>query len=127
MLDETEAAVACDLTLSMLDSCIAKLLDATTPRADEVVVVHAIFKFEQRLLGLEAAALEKTSAFQLRQDAIDSGQADMLCLQTPVDVLGGEMHIWLRLEQGQHLKARLRGLKAMLTQVPCISVHQACR
>ena len=78
MLLEFEALLGCDLLLPLLDLGVIELLDPTALQANQVVVVLAFVEFENRFARLEIAALEQAGLLELRQDAIDRGQPDIL-------------------------------------------------
>src|SRR2546429_8979984 len=118
MAVQREAARTRDLVLAPLDLAVVELLDATALQAHEVVVVAAFVQLEHRLAGLEGLAREQAGLLELREDAIDRGEADVDAFgeKRLVDILGGEVPYLARLEQLDNLAARERRLEASLRQ-----------
>ena len=114
MLADLEAALARDPDLPLLDLGVVELLDPPALQADEVVVVRALVELEHRLARLEVMADQEPGLLELRQHAIDRGEADVESLgkQHLVDVLGGQVPHLGRLEEVDDLEARQRGLEA---------------
>ena len=113
MLLELEALLSCDLLLPLLDLGVIKLLDPAALQANQVVVMLAFVEFEHRFARLEIAALEQTGLLELRQDAIDRCQPDILPFgqQLLVDVLGTHVPMRAVLEDVEDLQTRHRGLE----------------
>ena len=114
MLADLEAALARDLELPLLDLRVVELLDASALHADEMVVVLAFVQLEHGLARLEVMADQEAGLLELRQHAIDGGEADVESLgkQQLVDVLGGQVTHLRRLEQVDDLEPRQRRLEA---------------
>ncbi len=74
----------------------------------------ALVELEHRLAGLEMVADEQARLLELRQHAVDRGEADVEALaeQQLVDVLGRQVPDLRRLEEVDDLEARQRGLEA---------------
>jgi hypothetical protein len=97
---------------------VVELLDAAALLADEVVVVRALVQLIDCLAALEMRALQQSRLLELREHAIDRGEADvrMLFEELSVDVLGGEVAVRAVLEEVQHLQARDRDLQALVAK-----------
>ena len=77
VLGDPEAALARDRGLPLFDPRIVELLDAAALQADEMVVMVALVQLEHRLAGLEMVANQKTRLLELRQHAVNRGEADV--------------------------------------------------
>ena len=110
---EFEALVGSDFLLALLDVGVVELLDPAALQADQVIVVLAFIDLEDGLARLEIAALEQTSLFKLRQDTVDSRQADIIALgqQFLVDVFSAHVALGAILENLEDLQARNRRLE----------------
>src|SRR5262245_33181586 len=118
MAAQLEAALLGDLVLALLDVRVVELLDAAALQADEVVVVPALVQLEHRLAGLEVLARKQPGLLELREHAVDGGEADVEALaeQLLVDVLGGEVAHLARLEELEDLAPGQRRLEAALLE-----------
>src|SRR2546430_7147744 len=125
MAVQREAARTRDLVLAPLDLGVVELLDATALQAHEVVVVAAFVQLEHGLAGLEVLAREQARLLELREHAIDRGEADVDAFgdERLVDILGGEVAHLAGLEELEDLAARERRLDASLLQ----ALHRAHR
>jgi hypothetical protein len=74
---DLEAALLCDGVLPLLDGRVIELLDAPALEADEVVVVMSLVQLEHRLARVEMVAHEEPRLLELRQHAINGGEADV--------------------------------------------------
>ncbi len=83
-----------------------------------MVVVAALVQLEDRLAGLEMLAREQAGLLELREHAVDGGEADVDALgdERLVDVLGGQMAHLARLEELEDLAPRQRRLEAAFLQ-----------
>jgi len=119
VVDETEAEARGDLRLAFLDSRIGELLDSSAILADDVVVVLALVQLENRRAALEVVAGHETSRLELREHAIDRGQADVLVRldQPTIDVLGAHVPGRITGQDLEDLQARHRDLEAGATQL----------
>lgn len=66
-----------DGILALFNFGVVKLLNPPAIDAHQVVVMLAVIDFENRLAGFKEVALEQAGLFKLRQNAIDSGQANI--------------------------------------------------
>src|SRR5436190_19420997 len=115
---QLEAALPRDLVLAPLDVGVVELLDAAALQAHQVIVMPALAQLEHRLAGLEMLAREEPRVLELREDPIDGGEADVDAFgdELLVDVFGGEMADFARLEKLEDLAARQRRREAALLQ-----------
>src|SRR3989440_730391 len=95
-------------------------LKVRVQRLDRVARIEelALVKPEPRLAGLEMLAREEPRLLELREHPIDRGEADVDAFgdQRLVDVFGGKMADFARLEELEDLAARQRRLEAALLQ-----------
>lgn len=112
MILERKAAVVGNRMLAALDLGVDEFLDPTAVETDQMVVMAALVKLEQRPSGLKRAAFEQASLLKLCQHPIDRGQAHILPLgqQAPIDVFGTQMQMGALLEDVDDLHARQGGL-----------------
>jgi hypothetical protein len=112
------------LLLALLDGRIVELLDACRNlQADQVVVVLSRVQLEDRLARLEVVPLQQAGLLELRQHAIDRGQADVHAIgqQVAVDVL--RRHVARRslvlqlVEEVENLESRIGRLEADILEV----------
>ena len=75
MISKPRSRATC--VLALLDLRVVELLDAAALQADEVVVVAALVQLEHGLAGLEVVADEQPGLLELRQHAVDRGEADV--------------------------------------------------
>jgi len=103
VVGEFETVPRGDLALPVLDPCVGKLRDSPAVLADDVVVVLALVEFEHRRPALEVMPLHEAGRLELRQHAVDRGEADVLIglEQAAVYVLGA--HVVRRVD-GQDLE-----------------------
>src|ERR1700741_5303194 len=120
---QREAALARDFGLALLDVGVVELFYAPALQADEVVVVPALVQLEYRLAGLEVLARQQAGLLELRQHAVDRGQADVdpLGEQRLVDVLRGKVPHLARLEQLEDLAPGQGRLESAVLQ----ALHRA--
>ena len=114
-----EAALARDPYLSFFDLGVVEFLDAPALQADEMVVVWPLIQLEYRFAGLEMMADQEACLLELGQHAVDGCQADIESLsdQQPIDILGGQMPHFGRLEQVDDLEPRQRGFEAGVLEI----------
>ena len=114
VLVDFEAALARDLGLPLFDLGVEELLDAAALQAHEVIVVAALIEFEHGLAGLEMMTHQQPGLLELRQHAVDRGEADVEPFgeQLPVDVLGGQVPHRTLFEEVDDLQTRQRCLEA---------------
>jgi hypothetical protein len=119
VVGDLEAAFVRDLRLALLDLRVVELLDATAFEAHEMVVVPSLVELEHRLAGFEVVACQESRLLELGQHAIHRGKADVepFAQQLPVDVLGGQMPDFRRLEQVDDLETGDRGLEPRVLEV----------
>ena len=88
-------------------------------------MVAALVELEHRLAGLEVLARQQPGLLELRQHAVDGGEADVDAFgeQRLVDVLGREVAHLARLEQLEDLAPGQRRLEAAVLQ----ALHRAHR
>src|SRR6266850_3414511 len=122
---QLEAALARHLVLPALDLGVVELLDTPALQADEMVVVAALVQLEHRLAGLEMLAREQPGVLELREHAVNGGEADVDAFgdEHLVDVFGRKVAHLARLEQLEDLAARQRRLEAAVLQ----ALHRAHR
>ena len=125
MVADREAALLGDLVLSALDLGVEEFLDLAALHADQVVVMAAFVEFEDRLAGFEVVALEQAGLLELRQHAIDGGQADVHAFvhQRAVDVLGSQVALIRALKEVEDLQARVGRLETDAFQVLGVVGH----
>ena len=88
-------------------------------------MVPALVQLEHRLAGLEMLPRQQSGMLELRQHAVNRGEADVDAFgdERLVDVLGGKMAHFARLEELEDLAARQRRLEAAVLQ----ALHRAHR
>jgi hypothetical protein len=111
-----EAALGGDLVLALLDLGVEEFLHPAALQAHQVVVVVAFVELEDGLARFEVMALEEAGLFELGEDPIDGGQADIHVFgdQEAIDVFGGEMAILDLLEQVEDLQRGKVALRPIL-------------
>ena len=114
MVLQDPALVLGDHLLAALDLGVVELLDAAARCANEVVVVRAFIELVDRLAAFEVAALQNAGLLELREHAVDGGQADVGAVfeQHAKHVLGRHVALFARLENLQNLQAGQGGLQA---------------
>jgi hypothetical protein len=120
-----EAALGGDLVLALLDLGVEEFLHPAALQAHQVVVVVAFVELEDGLARFEVMALEEAGLFELGEDPIDGGQADIHVFgdQEAIDVFGGEMAILDLLEQVEDLEPREGCLEADTLEILGIAGH----
>src|SRR3954470_970697 len=125
MAVQLEAALARHVVLPLLDVGVVELLDAAALQAHEVVVVAALVELEHRLARLAILPRQEAVLLELREDAVDRGQADVDAFgdERLVHILGRQVAHLARLEQLEDLAPRQRRLEADFLQ----ALHRAHR
>ena len=111
MVVNDEALLARDFFLLRFYALVKKLGDIAAGNADHVVVVRFVVEFKHRAAAFKLVADDQARVLQLRQHAVDGGQADGLFLfqQDFVDILGRHVAHRAVLQHRQHLQARAGG------------------
>ena len=119
VLANDETAILGNLRLPAFDLSIVEFLDPAAVDTDQVIMVLSGAQLEDRLARFEIVALNQPCLFELGQDTIDGGQADVQILgeQQSVDILGGEMADLGLLEQGEDLEAWNGGFQPHVLEV----------
>ncbi len=129
MFTDREAPFGGNLVLPLLDLGIVELLHPATLEADQMVVVMPFIEFEDGLARLEMVALEQAGLLELRENAIDRGQADVHAVtqQMAVNIFGCDVargtFFGQFVEQIEDLEAGERGLEANVLEVVRLGGH----
>ena len=125
MIGDGEPLLGCDLTLAFLDGLVVKLLHPATLLADDVVMVVAAVKLEDRLAALEVVPLGKTRIDELGENPVDGRESDLLALlqQRLVDVFRGHVEGLGRFEDLEDLHPRQRNLQPGLANFSVLHPH----
>lgn len=88
-----EAVFLGDFFLAFFNVGVAEFFHFPALQADQVVVVVALVEFEHRFVAFEVVAHQQAGGFELGEDAVDGGEADVFAFrdQCLVHVFGGEM------------------------------------
>src|SRR3990167_86630 len=100
--------------LAFFNLGVVELLHLAARRADEVVVVLPFVEFVHRLAALEIAADQDAGLLELREHAVDRGQANVRTLfqQHAEHIFGRHVALLAFLEDLQNLQAGQRGLES---------------
>lgn len=77
MVVDIESAVFGNLGLPLLDFRIVELFDLAALQAYQMIVVTAFIQFEYCLAAFEVVAHQQSRLFELRQDTVHRGQANV--------------------------------------------------
>src|SRR5690606_37905218 len=103
-----------DLALQAFDIGVEELFDPAATQAHQVIVVIALVELEDRLAGLEIAALEQAGLLELGEYPVDGREADFVVLgeQLLEHVLGAHVALPTRVEDFEDLQAGQRRLQS---------------
>jgi hypothetical protein len=93
MILDPESARFGDLGLPLLDFRVVELFDVTALYTHDVIVVAALFQFENRFAAFEMVPDEETRLLELREHAVNGRKARVGAFfqERPVDILGREV------------------------------------
>src|SRR5258708_11790259 len=116
MFTDREPQAGGDRFLPLFYARVDELFDLAAVHADDMIVVRALIELEYRHAVLEMMARDQAGRFELRQHAIDRGEADVLgrAEQPPVDLFGRHVAGDPALEYLEDLQARQRDLQTCL-------------
>lgn len=119
MLHDGKAMRARQQLLALLDHGIVELLHQAAACADQVVMVLAVVEFIDRLARRKALVPQQPGLLQLRQHAVDRGQAGApaLVMQLAIDLLRRQMPVGPVAKDVQHPQSRQRGLQPQVLEV----------
>jgi hypothetical protein len=116
---DLEVVLVRDGHLLFLDACVHELLDPAACEAHEVVVMRPFIDFEHRRHAVEVVPGHEAGRLELREHAIDGGEADVLVRfeQVLVDVLGAHVPGLCAAQDLEDLDPRQRDLEPGLAQI----------
>ena len=125
VIPDVEPALLGNALLALLDFGIAEFFYPATLQADKMVVVFALVEFKHGSASFKMMAFQQTCLLELRQDAIDSCQADILVVldQLAVNLFGGEVLLSGILEQFQDFEPGMGGLEADVFEAAGVVCH----
>ena len=108
MILDHESPRLSDLDLPFLDLRIVELFHVPAFHTDDVVVVAALFQFENRFAAFEMMADEKSRLLELGEHAVNGCETRISTFfqQRPVDVLGGQVTHGALLEDLEYAQPR---------------------
>ena len=114
MVVDAEAARLSDFDLAFFDLGVVELFDVPALGADDVIVVPALFEFENRFAAFEVVADQQPCLLELREHAVDGREPGVgaFLQQCLVDVFGREVPDFAFLEDLEYSQPREGGLEA---------------
>jgi hypothetical protein len=124
VLLQRKAARTGNALLALLDLGIEEFLHAAAVEAHQVVVVLALVELVDGLARFEVVARQQPCLLELREHAIDRGQANvhMLGEQDAIHVFSAQMALFAGLEDLEDLQPRHRGFQTDVLEV-CRTRH----
>lgn len=114
MILQMETALARNFDLAPLDLGIVELFDVPAFDADDVIVVSALFQFEDRLAAFEVVPDEESGLFELSENAIHRRESGVGAFfdEHLVNVFRRQMPDGAFLEYLENAQPRHRGFEA---------------
>ena len=119
MITDLEAQALRHRVLPLFDTAFHELFDATAVNTDDVVVMRAMVELEHGHATLEMVARDEAGGFELRQNPVYRGKADILVgyQQLLVDILGAQVARRAVRENVEDFQPRQRDFEAGIAQV----------
>jgi hypothetical protein len=119
MVRDLEAQAVGYRPLALLDPLVGELFDSAAVNAHDVIVMCAFVQFEDGGAALEMMSRHQSCRFELRQDPVDGGEADVLVhfQEAPIDILGAHVPCLRIREDLEDLHARHGDLEASPTEM----------
>ena len=114
MFADVETAFLRNGGLSLFNFRVKEFFDAPALQADQVIVVPALVKLEDRLVGFEMVADQQSGLLELGQHAVDRRQPRVGAVfkQQSVNIFGREVANVALLEQLEYAQPRQRCFEA---------------
>jgi hypothetical protein len=114
MVVDFESALFGNPDLPFLDFGIVEFLDVAALHTHQVIVVTALVKLKHRLAGFKMMAHQQARLLELRENAVNCGQAGIRAFfdEFLVDVFGREVADLAFFKQLKYSQPRQRGFEA---------------
>gem|GEM_PF-2894542 len=117
VIHELKAVLFSNLALTLFNNRVAKLHNLAALGADHVIVVLVASHFKHGVAALEVVAKHQSCSFELSQDPVNGGEADIIALiqQLLVDVFRTQMKISCTFEDIEDFHSRESNLEPDFT------------